>query len=208
MEKMEYNSGRPNLIIREYGRNVQKMVDEAVLIEDKAERTKAAYAIVNIMAQLNPGQKDGTEERQKLWDHLFIISDFKLDIDAPFPMPDREVLHTKPDRLTYGGKKYKYRYYGSNVELMIKEACKLEDEVERSKYISLIASFMKYCYKQWNDDKVSDEIIISHLEELSGGKLTTDRVKDVYKGNLETKPVYKEHKKGKPKGKKHFRKKN
>jgi hypothetical protein len=168
---MDYNTSRPHLTIPEYGRCIQEMVEYAVTLPDREERTKAAKTIVNAMAILNPQLKDMTDYRHKLWDHLFIISDYKLDCESPYPMPERELAEAKPKRLPYPQKEIKRRHYGSIVEQMIREATSMEDGPQKEQVVELIANFMKMSYLTWNRDTVSDELIKDQLTELSGGKL-------------------------------------
>lgn len=123
--EMEYNTGRPPLIIPEYGRNVQKMVDYALSIEDRERRTKIAKAIITIMAQLNPLVKESVDYKQKLWDHLYIISDFKLDVDGPFPPPSPESFIVKPEKVSYGTKSFRYGHYGKNIEKIIQKVAEM-----------------------------------------------------------------------------------
>ena len=168
---MDYNTSRPHLTIPEYGRCIQEMVEYAVTLPDREERTKAAKTIVNAMAILNPQLKDMTDYRHKLWDHLFIISDYKLDCESPYPMPERELAEAKPKRLPYPQKEIKRRHYGSIVEQMIREATSMEDGPQKEQVVEMIANFMKMSYLTWNRDTVSDELIKDQLTELSGGKL-------------------------------------
>jgi hypothetical protein len=168
---MDYNTSRPLLTIPEYGRCIQEMVEYTITLEDRDERTKAAKTIVNAMAILNPQLKDMTDYRHKLWDHLYIISDYKLDCDSPYPMPERELAEAKPKRLPYPQKDIQRRHYGHIVEEMICEAVAMEDGEEKTKVVEMIANFMKMSYLTWNRDTVSDELIKDQLKELSGGRL-------------------------------------
>jgi hypothetical protein len=168
---MEYNTQRQKLIIPEYGRNVQKMIDQAVMIEDKDKRTRAAYAIVGIMSQINPGVKDSVDYQRTLWDHMHIISDFRLEVDGPFPPPTEEQLAMKPDRVEYSDGRIKYRHYGKNIEGIIDKAIEFEDGPEKDALIHVIANHLKKSYLNWNRDSVDDDTILHHLSELSGGKL-------------------------------------
>jgi hypothetical protein len=169
---MEYNTSREQLVIPEYGRCIQQMVQHAKTLETQEERTKAAKTIVNVMAILNPQLKDMTDYKHKLWDHLFIIADFDLDCESPYPMPDREITKLKPKPLPYPQKNIKLRHYGSIVESMIVEAKKLEEGAEKEQIKESIANFMKMSYLTWNRDTVSDELIFEQLKDLSGGFLT------------------------------------
>ncbi|MBL7923568.1 MAG: DUF4290 domain-containing protein [Bacteroidia bacterium] len=168
---MQYNTSRHPLTIAEYGRSIQEMVEYAVQLEDRDERSRAAKTIVNAMAILNPGLKEYADFKHKLWDHLFIISDFKLDCDSPYPMPDKDLTHVRPEPLPYPQKNIKLRHYGSIIESMIREAVKMEDSPEKQQVVEAIANFMKMSYLTWNRDSVDDEVIREQLREFSGGKL-------------------------------------
>jgi hypothetical protein len=172
--ELEYNSARPMLKIPEYGRNVQKLIDHALTLTDREERTKMAHAIVNVMSILNPQLKDLTDYKIKLWDHLFVISNYKLDVDSPYPMPSPDALKLKPSRISYPSNKIRFRHYGKIIEQMIKEVDKLEDAEQKAEQILIIANFMKLSYLNWNRDTVTDEMIFEHLNVLSGGKIQLD----------------------------------
>ncbi len=167
----DYNSQRTKMVLPEYGRNIQKMVEYTVQIEDREERNKAARAIIAIMGNLNPHLRDVTDFKHKLWDHLFIISDFKLDIDSPYEKPTREILFEKPKQVPYKDYKIRYKHYGKIIELLIKEASEFKEGEERNALIRLIANHMKKCYVTWNRDVVNDESIFEDLKTLSGGKI-------------------------------------
>ena len=169
---MEYNSQRNKLVIPEYGRNVQKMIEYAASLKDRDERTKVASAIVTIMGQLNPQFRDVTDYDHKLWDHLFIISNFSLDVDAPYPMPEKEALQHKPERIAYPQHKIKYKHYGKTTELIIEDIIKKEDGAEKDILIKMLCNFMKMAYTNWNRDSVNDEQIFRDVKEMSGGKIT------------------------------------
>lgn len=168
---MEYNTSLPHLIIPEYGRNVQKMIDFACTVEDKEERNRVARAIIDIMGQLNPHLRDVNDFRHKLWDHLFIISDFKLDVDSPYPRPSKETFQTKPDRVNYPHDDIKFKHYGKIVEKLIEKAIAMEEGDMKDALVESIANLMKRSYMMWNRDSVSDEVIGEHLMTLSKNKL-------------------------------------
>ncbi|MFC2099192.1 DUF4290 domain-containing protein [Bacteroidota bacterium] len=168
----DYNTQRSTMILPEYGRNIQKMVEYAVQIEDKEERNKAARAIISIMGNLNPHLRDVSDFKHKLWDHLFIISDFKLDIDSPYEKPTREILFEKPKPVPYSDYNIKYKHYGKIIELLIKQAITFEEGLEKEMLIKLIANHMKKCYLTWNREVVTDELIFEDLKKLSGGAIT------------------------------------
>ena len=168
---LEYNSERMQLIIPEYGRHLQKLIFQAVEIQDDEERNKLAQYIIQVMGSLNPHLRDVPDFQHKLWDQLFIMSDFKLVVDSPYPIPSREVLQMKPDILAYPQNHPKYRYYGNNIKYMIDVANKWEDGDLKSALVKVIANHMKKSYLSWNKDTVTDEVIFEHLLEMSDGKL-------------------------------------
>ena len=168
---LEYNAERSHLIIPEYGRHLQKLIDQATIIEDREERNKAAKYIIQVMGSLNPHLRDVPDFQHKLWDQIFIMSDFKLDVDSPYPVPTREVLQLKPDVLKYPQNFPKYRYYGNNIKYMIDVANKWEEGEMKNALVKVIANHMKKSYLSWNKDTVKDDVIFEHLYELSDGKL-------------------------------------
>lgn len=171
IEDLQYNSLRPHLMLPEYGRNVQKMVEYALTVKDKEKRNLIAKNIISVMGNMSPHLRDVEDFQHKLWDQLFIISDFKLDVNSPFPKPTREILFERPKPLTYPQNHPKYRFYGNNIQLMIDEAIAMEEGQLREALILSIANHMKKCYLNWNKDSVKDEIIFQHLQELSHGKI-------------------------------------
>tara|TARA_B100001057_G_scaffold332061_1_gene332386 strand:- start:525 stop:1151 length:627 start_codon:yes stop_codon:yes gene_type:complete len=170
--ELEYNSSRNKLVISEYGRHIQKLVEHALTLKDKDERQKMANGIIDIMGELNPQLRDVADFKHKLWDHLFVISNFELDVDSPYEKPVIEKLFEKPEPLAYPNSKIKYNHYGKVIELMIDEAIKMEDQELKSKLVIAIANQMKKSYVNWNLDTVEDEIILNQLTKLSKGKLS------------------------------------
>lgn len=170
--ELEYNSSRNKLVISEYGRHIQKLVEHAMTLKDKEERQKMANGIIDIMGELNPQLRDVADFKHKLWDHLFIISNFELDVDSPYEKPILEKLFEKPEPLAYPNSKIKYNHYGKVIELMIDEAVKMEDQELKSKLVIAIANQMKKSYVNWNLDTVEDEIILNQLTKLSKSKLS------------------------------------
>jgi hypothetical protein len=168
---MEYNTSLPKMIIPEYGRNIQKMIDFAITVKDKEERNRVARAIIDVMGQLNPHLRDVTDFKHKLWDHIFIISDFKLDVDSPYPKPTAETFQTKPDRVLYPSNDIRYKHYGKTVERIIAKAKDYPEGDERNALVEQIANLMKRSYLTWNRDSVNDEVILKQLDELSKGQL-------------------------------------
>jgi len=171
VNELEYNTERPHLIIPEYGRHMQKMVDYAISKEDREERNKVAKSIIAVMGNLNPHLRDVPDFQHKLWDQLFIISDFKLDVDSPFPKPSKEELQQRPEPLDYPQNHPKYRFYGNNIKKMIDVAISWEDGPKKDGLVLTIANHMKKCFLNWNKDSVEDDVIFNHLFELSEGKL-------------------------------------
>ena len=171
IDHIEYNSERPKLIIPEYGRHIQKMVDQAIAKETKEERNKVASSIISVMGNLNPHLRDVTDFQHKLWDQLFIISDFKLDVDSPYPIPKREELQEYPQYLEYPQNFPKYRFYGNNIKRMIDVAIGWDDGEKKDALVITIANHMKKCFLNWNKDTVENDVIFNHLFELSEGKL-------------------------------------
>lgn len=171
VDNLEYNTEREQLIIPEYGRHIQKMVNQAIAMEDREERNKCAHSIIAVMGNLNPHLRDVPDFQHKLWDQLFIISDFKLDVDAPYPMPSPEELAERPQPLAYPQNFPKYRFYGNNIKRMIDVAIKWEDGDKKDGLVITIANHMKKSFLNWNKDTVEDQVIFNHLFELSEGKL-------------------------------------
>lgn len=168
---LEYNSERPLLIIPEYGRHIQKLVDHCVSLADRDERNKMAQAIIDVMGNLQPHLRDVPDFKHKLWDQLHIMSDFHLDVDSPFDQPSKEELQEKPERLPYPKAASKYRFYGNNIQIMIDTALTWEDGDMKDALVYTIANHMKKCFLNWNKDTVEDAVIFEHLFELSEGKL-------------------------------------
>lgn len=171
LDQLEYNTERPKLIIPEYGRHIQKLVDYAITIEDREERNKVAKSIIAVMGNLNPHLRDVPDFQPMLWDQLFIISDFKLDVESPFPIPTKEELMERPEPLKYPQNFPKYRFYGNNIKRMIDVANSWEESDKKEALIITIANHMKKSYLNWNKDTVEDGVIFDHLFELSGGKI-------------------------------------
>lgn len=170
-QEIEYNTEREQLVIPEYGRHIQKMVNHAIAIEDKEERNKVAKAIIGVMGNMQPHLRDVPDFQHKLWDQLFIISKFKLDVDAPYPILTEEELMQRPDPLEYPQNHPKYRFYGNNIIRMINVANSWEEGDLKEALIFTIANHMKKCFLNWNKDTVEDDVIFKHLYELSDGKI-------------------------------------
>ena len=205
---LEYNSEREHLIIPEYGRHIQKLVNHCVAIEDEAEKNKMAMAIVKVMGNLQPHLRDVPDFQHKLWDQLFIMSDYKLTVDTPYPKPEREILQAKPESLPYPKSASKYRFYGNNIQIMIDTALTWEEGEMKDTLIYTIANHMKKCYLNWNKDTVDDEVIFKHLDDLSGGKLSLKEKEELSdsKDLLRKKPSKSYQKGSQKQGKKAYRK--
>jgi hypothetical protein len=167
----DYNSTRSKLLLTEYGRNVQNMVKYIVALPTKEERNRYANVVIDLMGFLNPHLRDVADFKHKLWDHLHIISDYKIDVDSPYPLPSPEAIHIKPEPLGYPNKRIRFKHYGKTIELMIAKAKAIEEPARRQHMVQAIANFMKMAYVQWNKDSVTDESILSDLRELSNGEL-------------------------------------
>lgn len=171
MEEFEYNTQKKKLLLPEYGRNIQKMVDYLLTIEDREERTRAAKTVIDVMGNLYPHLRDVPDFRHKLWDHLAIMSGFKLDIDSPYPLPSMEQLQERPERLPYNTTRIKYRHYGKLVEKLIEEIRQQEDPEQKRALIVLTANHMKKSFLTWNKDSVEDEQIYNDINTLFGSTL-------------------------------------
>ena len=168
---LEYNSDREKLIIPEYGRHIQKLVNHCIQLPTKEERNEMAHAIIDVMGNLQPHLRDVPDFKHKLWDQLFIMSDFKLDAESPYPTPSKDELTARPGSLDYPESASKYRFYGHNIQKMINTALTWEDGELKEALIYTIANHMKKCYLNWNKDTVEDEVIFEHLLDLSKGSI-------------------------------------
>ncbi|MFT4525788.1 MAG: hypothetical protein ACI9FU_000923 [Granulosicoccus sp.] len=167
---MEYNSARERLMIPEYGRNIQKMIEYAGTLETKEDRTEAALSIIRVMGQVNPLTKED-DSPQKLWDHMFIISGYSLDVESPYPMPSPEKLSAKPDPMEYPSSKMAYRHYGRVIQRMAKDVGAETDEEKRKVQSLGLANLMKRSYLSWNRSTVADQVILKDMKDMSEGKL-------------------------------------
>jgi len=167
----DYNTSRKKLILPEYGRNIQKMVNHIKTIEDSDERNKAARTVIGVMGNLNPHLRDVNDFKHKLWDHLALIADFDLDIDTPYEWPEPESFQSKPSNVPYNQHSIRYKHYGRSIVLMIEKAVELEQGEEKNDLIRMIAYHMKKSYLTWNREAVSDDVILTDLKTLSGGKI-------------------------------------
>jgi hypothetical protein len=168
---LEYNTQRPQLKIPEYGRNIQKMIGYALKVKDKEERNTVAKAIVNVMGQVNPSLKEIEDLTHKLWTHLFLISDFELEVDSPYEKPSPDTFTEKPEILDYPKNNIRYSHYGIAIQNMIKVISEFDEGEEKDHLVRLMVNLMKRMYLTWNRDSVDDDLILKQLDELSKGKL-------------------------------------
>jgi hypothetical protein len=171
---MKYNTQEKQLMLPEYGRNIQNMVDYCVSIPDREERTKCADAIINIMGNMFPHLRDVNDFKHILWDHLAIMSDFALDIDYPYEIVKKEDMYVRPNKLPYYHGRIIYKHYGKNLENMIRKATEYEDGEHKNYLISLLANHMKKSFLTWNKEVVDDQKIFTDLEFLSKGHFVLD----------------------------------
>ena len=171
---MEYNTQLPHLQIPEYGRNIQVMIEHCVTIEDRDERNRCARAIIQIMGQLNPHLRDIADFTHKLWDHLFVISKFRLDVDSPYPRPNAETFTTKPKTVPYPANKIRYKHYGKTIERIIDVAKTYDEGPEKRELSRLIANHLKKSYVNWNKDSVTDDVIFKQFREMTNNELIID----------------------------------
>jgi len=172
---MEYSTTLEPLILHEYGRNIQKLVGQAVEIEDKEERAKFVDNIIHLMGNMYPYLRDLRDFKHKLWDHLIIMSEFKLKEDSPFPVPPTSTFAEKPEKIPYKVKNFRYKHFGRNILDMLKYASELEDGDEKKLLTALIANHMKKLYLTWSKDMVMDDFIYQKISELTNGKLKVDK---------------------------------
>ena len=171
---MEYNTTRGKLILPEYGRNVQNMIAHAMEISDRKERNRAAQAIIEVMGQLNPHLRDVDDFRHKLWTHLFVMSDFNLEVDSPYEIPKAESLQEKPKLMAYPKSKIRYGHYGKYTQEILESAKEITKADERDYLKNTMANFMKKQFLAYNNDAVENNVIAQQLSELSGGKLVLE----------------------------------
>ena len=171
IDNLEYNTEREHLIIPEYGRHMQKMINYAKSLETKEERNKVAKGIIAVMGNMQPHLRDVPDFQHKLWDQMFIMSNFELDADSPYEIPTKEIYEERPDPLEYPQNFPKYRFYGNNIKTMIDVCNTWEDSDLKEALTFTIANHMKKCFLNWNKDTVEDAVIFNHLYELSEGKI-------------------------------------
>ena len=181
---MEYNTTRGQLMLPEYGRNVQNMIKHAMELGEREERNRAAQAIIEVMGRLNPHLRDVDDYRHKLWTHLFVMSDFQLDVDSPYEIPERETLIEKPQIMTYPKSKIRFGHYGQYTQKILEAAKDNKDEGERAYLKSSMSNFMKYQYLAYNNAAVENNVIANQLKELSQGDLELDNPDELVNTNL------------------------
>ena len=181
---MEYNTNRTKLLMPEYGRNIQQMVEYCKSIPSKEERNEVAKTIVEFMGQRNPHLRDEENYKHKLWDHLYILADYDLDVDAPYPFPTKEELAQKPNRMDYPSFENEYKFYGKSILQLIDRAIELEEGEEKEALIQVIANNMKKSYNVYNKEHVQDEVIFRHLKELSQDKLDLTGIETLDKSKI------------------------
>jgi len=173
-----YNTSQNDIILKEYGRVVQNMVNHLKTIEDREKRNQNAKIVIDLMKQLHPQMKEvNVDYSQKLWDDLYCMSGFNLDVDSPYPFPEKSTFNAKPRRVEYAQKEMKYKHYGRNVERLIEEAKKLTDPEERENAVIYICKLMKALYGAWNKEVIEEEVIIGHLKRMSNNELVIDAEK-------------------------------
>ncbi|MCX8080835.1 MAG: DUF4290 domain-containing protein [Bacteroidia bacterium] len=168
---MAYNTQRKKLLLPEYGRYIHEWIQYCCEIPDREERNLCARAIIEVMGNMNPQLRDSQDFHHKLWDHLFIMSENKLDIDSPFPKPDLKSNHTPPEKIPYPTKKIKFRPYGRTIERIIEKAKSLPEGDEKNELIRQIANHLKKSYMNWNKEQIGDDVVFQHLNALSEGGL-------------------------------------
>ena len=181
---MEYNTNRTKLLMPEYGRNIQQMVEYCKSLPSKEERNEVAKTIVEFMGQRNPHLRDEENYKHKLWDHLYILADYDLDVDAPYPFPTKEELAQKPNRMDYPSFENEYKFYGKSILQLIDKAIELEEGEEKEALIQVIANNMKKSYNVYNKEHVQDEVIFRHLKELSQDKLDLAGIETLDKSKI------------------------
>ncbi len=189
VSEFDYNSTRNKLLLTEYGRNVQNMVKYICELPEREERNKYAQVVIDLMGFLNPHLRDVADFKHKLWDHLHIISGYKIDVDSPYPPPEPEMLAAKPAPLKYPHQRIKYKHYGKTIEMMMEKARSIDEPARKQHMVQAIANFMKMAYVQWNKDSVADETIIADLKAMSNGDLVLEDNVNLARVEYRTPPV-------------------
>jgi hypothetical protein len=189
----EYNSQRSPIILKEYGRNVQKLVDYIRSVPDKEKRTEMATTLLELIKQLAPVGKDNQENPQRMWDDLFVIADFNMDINSPYPMPEHDILFKKPKRMPYPQENVRWKHYGKNIERLVKEVLKDETIKDKEEAVIYLGKLMKTFYSNWNKEILDDSVILKDIKAMSDGQLTMN-IEKVREDNLFEK-LYRDKKK-------------
>lgn len=186
---MEYNTVREKINLAEYGRHIKRIVDNCIKIEDREHRNRTAHEIIELMGQLNPHLRNVEDFRHKLWDHLFMISEFKLDVDSPYPKTTKSQIIEKPEPLDYPQTKIRHRHYGKNVAALVSKAVEVEDPEKRLAFAQCIGNYMKLTYVNWNKENTNDEIIKNDLNIISKGELSLsveDNISELSRANRQS----------------------
>ena len=175
MEK-NYNYKRRKLYLPEYGRHIQEMIDSLTRIEDRRDRNRQARAVIAVMGNLFPFLRDTADYKHKLWDHLFIMSDFQLDVDSPYPRPSRQELTASPHRMAYPQSRFAHKHYGKYVEQMLQRLKEMKDPGQINRTVDNLARYMRTKSYEYNQEHPSNEVIIKDIKEMSGGGVKIDEV--------------------------------
>ncbi len=178
-----YNTQRKPMVISEYGRIVHEFIDALLNEEDRDKRNRMARSIVHMLTILNPELKKQHDFEHKLWDHLYIMSDFNMDVDSPYPPPSKELISMKPDEIPYPEQPIKFRFYGRNLQYMVNKAVEMKDAEDQRLFLTQLGSFMKNSSKAWNNEELTDKMISNHLNALSKGALALDEDALTFKGD-------------------------
>lgn len=180
MQVDEYNTQRSHIILKEYGRNVQRMIEYIKTVPDIEQRTRMSVTLIELIKQLNPSIKEQPDDPQRMWDDLYIMADFELDVNCPYPVPPRDVLYKRPNRMPYPQSNVRFRHYGKNIEILVKEAMKKEDPQEREELVIYLGKLMKTFYSSWNKEVLDDSVILKDIVAMSDGKLSInlDKVRE------------------------------
>lgn len=174
-----YKNSDDDIKLKEYGRVVERIAKKVLEVEDREERTRKAYTLIELMRHFNPVMREGEDYDQMLWDHLYYITDFRLEVDAPYPVPEVDIRRTKPQSLDYPSYQSKYRNYGENLENMVKEVAQLEDEQQRMGGVNYLGRLMKSFTLSWTNDFIDDDLVLDQIINISEGKLkpTIDKMR-------------------------------
>ncbi len=191
--KKNYNYTRRKLHLPEYGRHIQEMIDSLMDIEDRTERNRQAQAVIAVMGNLNPLLRDTADFTHKLWDHMFIMSDFQLDVDSPYPRPAREELSIAPSRLNYTQGRIAYKHYGKYVERIIRRLSEEENPEVAARAIDNVARYMRTKSFEYNQEHPNNEVIARDIKQMSEGAIeldeaTLNNLRNDYKQHFSARP--------------------